>query len=270
MGQKINPLGFRIGVTERWRSRWNASKKDFPRLLKEDQDLRNYLKNNYFFAGLSRIEIERTSEAVTIIIHTARPGILIGRKGKKLEEIQEELEKLVSDGRTVRVQIAEINRPELDAQLVAESVREQLEKRQAFRRVMKKTLQTTMNAGALGIKVMMSGRLGGAEMSRCEHKSEGTIPLSTLDAEVSYGFTEAKTSTGHIGIKCWIYRGKYGETRRPGGSELRPQRRGTRPGGPGGGGDRGPARGGTRGGGRGAPAGGAPAPQNDNGTPASE
>lgn len=225
MGQKINPLGFRIGIRERWRSRWNASKKTFPALLKEDQDLRKYLKKNYFYAGIPKIEIERTGEAVTLIIHTARPGILIGRKGKKLEEIKEELEKIVNDkDRTVRVQIAEINRPELDGQLVAESVREQLEKRQAFRRVIKKTLQTTMNAGAKGIKVMLSGRLGGAEMSRKEHKSEGTIPLQTLDADVSYGFTEAKMSTGHIGVKCWIYRGRYGEVRRSGVGELRPRR----------------------------------------------
>jgi len=227
MGQKIHPLGFRIGVRERWRSRWNASKKDFPALLKEDQDLRKYIKNNYFFAGIPKVEVERTTDAVTLIIHTARPGILIGRKGKKLEEIQVELQKIVnSPDRAVRVQIAEINRPELDGQLVAESERESLEKRQAFRRVIKKTLQTTTNAGAKGIKVMLSGRLGGAEMSRTEVKSEGSIPLQTLDADVSYGFTEAKTSTGHIGVKCWIYRGKYGESRRLGGGtgELRPRR----------------------------------------------
>ncbi|MAB89906.1 MAG: 30S ribosomal protein S3 [Planctomycetes bacterium] len=227
MGQKIHPLGFRIGVRERWRSRWNASKKDFPGLLKEDQELRKYVKHNYFYAGIPKIEIERTTDAVTLIIHTARPGILIGRKGKKLEEIQVDLQKIVTDkDKTIRVQIAEINRPELDGQLVAESVREQLEKRQAFRRVIKKTLQTTINAGAKGIKVMLAGRLGGSEMSRREHKSEGTIPLSTLDADVSYGFTEAKMSTGHIGVKCWIYRGKYGESRRMGGGtgEMRPRR----------------------------------------------
>lgn len=225
MGQKINPLGFRIGVRERWRSRWSASKKDFPKLLLEDQRLRRYLKNNYFYAGIPKIEIERTGDAVTLIIHTARPGILIGRKGKKLEEIQDELQKIINDkDRTVRVQIAEINRPELDGQLVAESVREQLEKRQAFRRVIKKTLQTTMNAGAKGIRVSLAGRLGGGEMSRREKKSEGTIPLQTLDADVSYGFTEAKMSTGHIGVKCWIYRGRYGELRRSGLGEFRPRR----------------------------------------------
>ena len=225
MGQKINPLGYRIGVRERWRSRWNASKAEYPALIKEDHLLRNTLKKNYFFAGISKVEIERTGEAVTLIIHTARPGVLIGRKGKKLDEIQEELEKVIQDKtRTVRVQIAEVNRPELDAQLVAESVREQLEKRQPFRRVIKKTCQTSMNAGAKGIRIMMSGRLGGSEMSRCEHKSEGSIPLQTLDADVNYGFTEAKTATGHIGIKCWIYRGRYGEKRRGGTGDLVPKR----------------------------------------------
>ena len=142
MGQKIHPLGFRIGITERWRSRWNASKKDFGRTLRQDYDLRNHLKTAYFFAGISKIEIERTGENTTIIVHTARPGILIGRKGKKLEEIQAELERIVKDpARKVNIRIAEISRPELDAQLVAESVREQLEKRQGFRRVLKKTWQ---------------------------------------------------------------------------------------------------------------------------------
>lgn len=225
MGQKIHPLGFRIGISERWRSRWNASKKDFPRLIREDHALRKHLKKNYHFAGIPKIEIERTGETVTVIIHTARPGILIGRKGKKLEEIQVELEKIIKDsGRKVRLQISEINRPELDGQLVAESVKEQLEKRQAFRRVMKKTVQTTMNAGAKGVRVRLSGRLGGAELSRCEHLGQGSIPLTTLDADVNYGFTEAHTPTGHIGIKCWIYRGPYGRERRPENPDMRPRR----------------------------------------------
>lgn len=227
MGQKIHPTGFRIGITERWRSRWNASKKDFPKLLKEDQVLRKYLKKNYLFAGIPKIEIERTGETVTVIIHTARPGILIGRKGKKLEEIQAELEKILKDsGRKIRLQISEVNRPELDGQLVAESIKEQLEKRQAFRRVMKKTIQTTVNAGAKGVRVRLSGRLGGAELSRCEHQSNGSIPLTTLNADVNYGFAEAYTPTGHIGIKCWIYRGEHGAepARRGEGQDLRPRR----------------------------------------------
>ena len=223
MGQKIHPIGFRIGIREPWRSRWAASKKDWPLYLKEDQLLRRFLTHNYFFAGIPRIDIERTGEHVTLIIHTARPGILIGRKGKKLEEIQADLERIIGDkGKQVRIQIQEIGRPELDGQLVAESVREQLEKRQAFRRVMKKTMQTTMNAGARGIKLMMCGRLGGSEMARREYKTEGTIPLQTLDADISYGFTEAKTSTGHVGVKCWIYRGPHDLVKKK--DEVRPRR----------------------------------------------
>src|SRR5262245_12636763 len=211
MGQKTHPLGFRIGLHERWRPRWNSTKKDFPRTIKEDQIIRRYLKKAYFFAGIPMIEIERTGENTTIIVHTARPGILIGKKGKKLEEIQTEVEQLVKDKtRKIRLTISEVNRPELNGQLVAESVREQLEKRQAFRRVIKKTIQTTMNAGAGGVKIMLSGRLGGSEMSRCEHQHQGRLPLQDLDAEISYGFTEAKTPHGHIGVKCWIYVGKYG------------------------------------------------------------
>jgi small subunit ribosomal protein S3 len=214
MGQKCNPLGFRIGVTERWRSRWNAPKKDIARTLKEDQIIRAYLKKNYFFAGIPMIEIERTGENLTIVVHTARPGVLIGKKGKKLEEIQAEVEKLIQDKtRKVRLTISEVNRPELNAQLVSEAVREQIEKRQAFRRVLKKTIQSTANAGAQGVKVMLSGRLGGAEMSRCEHQSTGRLPLQDLSANIAYGFTEAKTPYGHIGIKVWVFQGAYPERR---------------------------------------------------------
>ena len=203
-----------MGITEKWRSRWNASKQDTPRFIREDYDIRNCIKANYFYAGIPKIEIERAGETVSVIVHTARPGILIGRKGKKLEEIQADLEKIIHDkSKKVRVQVSEVSRPELDGQLVAESVREQLEKRQGFRRVMKKTVQTTMNAGAKGIRVRVAGRLGGSEMSRSENTSNGSIPLQTLDAEISYGFTEAKLNVGHIGVKVWIYRGKYGEAR---------------------------------------------------------
>jgi small subunit ribosomal protein S3 len=216
MGQKCNPLGFRIGVSERWRSRWNAPKKDIARTLKEDHTIRAFLKKNYFFAGIPMIEIERTGENITIVVHTARPGVLIGKKGKKLEEIQAEVEKLISDKtRKVRLTISEVNRPELNAQLVAESVREQLEKRQAFRRVLKKTIQSTANAGAQGVKIMLSGRLGGAEMSRCEHQHVGRLPLQNLSANVAYGFTEASTPTGNIGVKVWVFLGPYPERRAP-------------------------------------------------------
>jgi small subunit ribosomal protein S3 len=231
MGQKVNPLGFRIGISERWRSRWNGTKKEIPRLIKEDQIIRKHLKKAYFFAGIPRIEIERTGETTTVIVHTARPGILIGRKGKKLEEIQAEIEKLLAgSGRKVRLTVSEVGRPELDGQLVAESIREQLEKRQAFRRVLKKAIQTTANAGAKGVRVKLSGRLGGAELSRCEHQSHGSIPLTTLAADVNYGFTEAYTSTGHIGIKVWVYRGRYDDPkpRSSGVGELRPRRAPTR------------------------------------------
>jgi small subunit ribosomal protein S3 len=230
MGQKTHPTGFRIGITERWRSRWNSTKKDFPKTIKEDQVIRKYLKKAYFFAGIPMIEIERTGESTTVIVHTARPGILIGKKGKKLEEIQQELEGIIKDKtRKLRLTISEVNRPELNGQLVAESVREQLEKRQAFRRVMKKTIQTTMNAGAGGVKIQLSGRLGGAEMSRCEHAGQGRLPLQELDAEVNYGFTEAKTPYGHIGVKCWIYVGKYSKETTGAGIGMRRPARDHRP-----------------------------------------
>lgn len=224
MGQKIHPLGFRMGIRERWRSRWNADKRTFPTFIREDYDIRNYLKRNYFFAGIPRIDIERSGDNITIIIHTARPGILIGRKGKKLEEIQADVEKIIQDkNKRIQIQVAEVNRPEHDGQLVAESVREQLEKRQGFRRVVKKTIQTTMNAGAKGIRIRLAGRLGGSEMARTEQRGEGTIPLHTLDADISYGFTEAKLNVGHIGVKVWIYRGRYGEGK-PGLEGGRPRR----------------------------------------------
>ncbi len=214
MGQKVHPLGFRIGVTERWRSRWNAKKKDFPRTLKEDQLIRAHLKKAYNFAGISMIEIERNGDTTTVIVHSARPGILIGKKGAKLNEIQAEIEKLISDkARKVRLTLSEVNRPELNAQLVAESMREQVEKRQPFRRVIKKTIQTTMNAGAKGVKVMLSGRLGGAEIAKCEQSQQGRLPLQNLDAHISWGFTEAYTPYGHIGIKCWIYLGSHRDSK---------------------------------------------------------
>ena len=216
MGQKIHPLGFRIGIRERWRSRWNVSKRDIPQTLKEDHEIRRFFKRFYLYAGIPKVEIERAGEIITVFIHTARPGVLIGRKGKKLEEIQADLERIIKDKENkVRLQIVEVNRPELDGQLVSESIREQLEKRQAFRRVIKKAVQTTMNAGAKGVKIRLAGRLGGGEMSRTEQTSEGSIPLSTLDANISYGFTEAVMTTGRIGCKVWIYRGKYGEAPAP-------------------------------------------------------
>jgi len=205
MGQKVNPLGFRIGITEPWRSRWYANKKDFRRLISEDQKIRKMIKKEFYSAAIPRIDIERTREAVTVVVHTARPGVLIGRKGARIDQLRTALEKI--SGTKVDIKTLEVDRPEHSAQLVAESVSEQLEKRVSFRRALKKTAMLSMQGGALGVKIMISGRLGGAEMSRTEKVAFGSVPLSTLRADVDYGFAEAKTTYGVIGVKCWIYRG---------------------------------------------------------------
>jgi small subunit ribosomal protein S3 len=210
MGQKIWPTGFRIGVFEDWRSRWYASKAEFSDLLVEDFKIRKFIKAKYSFAGIPRIEIERTRDAVKVILFTARPGVIIGRKGAEVERITEELQNLT--GRRIDIKIEEILRPEIDAQLIAEDIGEQLRKRSSFRRTMKRTLDQTMDSGAKGIKIQLSGRLGGAEMSRCEKASAGSIPLSTLRAKIDYGFAEAKTPQGHIGIKVWVHQGDYLKT----------------------------------------------------------
>ncbi len=207
MGQKISPTGFRIGVFEDWRSRWYANKQEFSDLLVEDFKIRKFVKAKYSFAGIPRIEIERTRDAVKVILFTARPGVIIGRKGAEVERITEELQNLT--GRRIEIKIEEIGRPEIDAQLIAEDIGEQLRKRSSFRRTMKRALDQTMEAGAKGIKIQMSGRLGGAEMSRCEKALAGSIPLSTLRAKIDYGFAEAKTAQGHIGIKVWVHQGDY-------------------------------------------------------------
>jgi len=205
MGQKTHPLGFRIGITEPWRSRWYANKKDFRKLLLEDNRIRKHIKKDFYSAAIPRIDIERTREAVTVIVHTGRPGVLIGRKGARIEELRKSLEELC--GTKVDIRTKEVERPELSAQLICESVAEQLEKRASFRRALKKTAQLTMQAGALGVKINIAGRLGGAEMSRREAVSFGSVPLSTLRAEIDYGFAEAKTTYGVIGIKTWVYKG---------------------------------------------------------------
>lgn len=207
MGQKVNPVGFRTGVMIGWKSRWYASKKDFSDLLVEDQKLRKYIKEKYRFAGISKIEIERTRDEVKVTLHAARPGIIIGRKGQAIEQLQDELQKLI--GRRINIKIEEISRPEIQAQLVAEDVAEQLLKRAGFRRVMKRVMETTMEAGARGIKIQLAGRLGGAEMARREKQISGSIPLSTLMAKIDYGFTEAKTPQGNIGIQVWVNQGFY-------------------------------------------------------------
>jgi small subunit ribosomal protein S3 len=207
MGQKVNPLGFRIGISERWRSRWYANKQEFPGRLMEDQKIRKFIRDNFFFAGVSKVEIDRPGEGLIVTMHCARPGVIIGRKGAKVDEARGALEKLTE--RSVDLRIIEIEKPELDAILVAEGIAEQLKKRAAFRRTMKKAITTTMAAGAQGIKVRLSGRLGGAEMSRQEKMSEGKVPLHTLRAHISYGLAEAKTTYGVIGVKVWIYLGEY-------------------------------------------------------------
>lgn len=207
MGQKVNPIGFRTGVMEDWKSRWYASKREFATLLVEDHKIRKYVKQKYGFAGIPKIEIERTRDEVKVVLHAARPGIIIGRKGQEVEKLQEELQHLTQ--RRINIKIEEVNRPELEAQLVAEDIAEQLMKRASFRRAMKRTLDQTMEAGAKGIKVQLSGRLAGSEMSRQEKALAGSIPLQTLRAKISYGFTEAKTAQGHIGVKVWINQGDY-------------------------------------------------------------
>src|SRR5207253_1994380 len=210
MGQKVRPTGFRTGIMIDWQSQWYANKQDFAELLVEDQKIRDYVHRRYGRSGISRIEIERTREKVVIYIHSARVGMIIGKKGQEVDKLTKELENLTH--RHIEVKTMEVNRPEVDGQLVAEDIAEQLEKRASFRRTMKRAMDTTMENGAKGIRIQLSGRLGGAEMARQETAKIGSIPLSTLRAKIDYGFTEAKTAQGHIGIKVWINNGEYGET----------------------------------------------------------
>jgi small subunit ribosomal protein S3 len=209
MGQKVNPVGFRTGIMVGWKSRWYASKREFGDLLVEDQKIRHFVKDKYRYAGLPKIEIERTRDEVKVILFAARPGIIIGRKGQEVERLQAELQELV--GRRINIKIEEVARPEIQAQLVAEDIAEQLAKRASFRRTMKRAMEQTMEAGAKGIKIQLAGRLGGSEMARREKQSVGSIPLSTLRAKIDYGFTEAKTAQGHIGVQVWVNQGMYEE-----------------------------------------------------------
>lgn len=206
MGQKVNPHGLRVGIIKDWDSRWYADKKDYAALLKEDHVIRKHLKKKLFVSGISKIEIERASEKVKINIFTAKPGIVIGRGGSGIEEIKSEVEKLTK--KAVLVNIVEVKRPEKDAQLVAENIAMAIERRVAFRRAMKQGIQRAMKSGVKGIKVLSAGRLGGAEMARSEGYSEGNVPLSTLRADIDYGFAEADTTYGKIGIKVWINHGE--------------------------------------------------------------
>ena len=215
MGQKVNPIGFRTGIMVGWKSRWYASKQEFADLLVEDQRIRSFIKQRKDPSGkpmypmIAKIEIERTRDEVKVVLFSARPGVLIGRKGERVEELQNELQNLV--GRRINIKIEEINRPEIVAQLVAEDIAEQLAKRSSFRRTMKRSMDTTMEAGAKGIKIQLGGRLGGAEMSRREKSIAGSIPLSTLRAKIDYGFAEAKIAQGHLGVQVWINQGMYQE-----------------------------------------------------------
>ncbi|MGW6403499.1 30S ribosomal protein S3 [Streptomyces sp. CB01635] len=247
MGQKVNPHGFRLGITTDFKSRWYADKlyKDY---VKEDVAIRRMMTSGMERAGISKVEIERTRDRVRVDIHTARPGIVIGRRGAEADRIRGDLEKLT--GKQVQLNILEVKNPETDAQLVAQAVAEQLSSRVSFRRAMRKSMQTAMKAGAKGIKIQCGGRLGGAEMSRSEFYREGRVPLHTLRANVDYGFFEAKTTFGRIGVKVWIYKGdvkNIAEVR----AENAAARAGNRPARGGGGGADRPARGGGRGGERG-------------------
>jgi small subunit ribosomal protein S3 len=205
VGQKVNPKGLRIGVIKDWDSRWYADK-EFSAYLLEDHKIRQFIKEKLFLAGVSKVEIERAASRVKVNIFTAKPGIVIGRGGQEVENLRQILEKMT--GKKVNINITEVKRPELDAQLVAESVATSLEKRIAFRRAMKQTMTRTMRMGAEGIKIMCSGRLGGAEIARTEWTSDGKVPLHTLRADIDYAFAEANTTYGKIGVKVWIYKGE--------------------------------------------------------------
>ncbi|MFR7991727.1 MAG: 30S ribosomal protein S3 [Lachnospiraceae bacterium] len=207
MGQKVNPHGLRVGVIKDWDSRWYAEG-NFADCLVEDYNIRKFLKNRLYGAGISRIEIERKSERVKVIVYTAKPGIVIGKGGAEIEKVKAELAKQLSGKEKLSVDIKEVKKPDMDAQLVAENIAQQLENRISFRRAMKSTMSRTMKAGALGIKAACGGRLGGADMARKEFYSEGTIPLQTLRADIDYGFAEADTTYGKIGVKVWVYKGE--------------------------------------------------------------
>ncbi|HXA61255.1 MAG TPA: 30S ribosomal protein S3 [Streptosporangiaceae bacterium] len=247
MGQKINPYGFRLGITTDFKSRWYADKlyKDY---VKEDVAIRRMLQKGMDRAGISKVEIERTRDRVRVDIHTARPGIVIGRRGAEADRIRGDLEKLT--GKQVQLNILEVKNPEMDAQLVAQGVAEQLSSRVAFRRAMRKAIQSTMKSGAKGIKVQCGGRLGGAEMSRSEFYREGQVPLHTLRADIDYGFYEARTTFGRIGVKVWIYKGEAPATRAEREAKAAAQRAGAPSGAGAGRDDRRGGRGGAGGGDR--------------------
>jgi small subunit ribosomal protein S3 len=214
MGQKVNPIGFRLPVTRDWGSRWYASRKDFADYLIADDKIRTALKKKLKQAAIARIVIERAWNSIRVTIHTARPGVVIGRRGQEIENLTKEVSDL-ADGKQVKIDIVEIKNPDLDAQLVAENVAAQLERRISFRRAMKRAVQLTMDQGALGIKIRCAGRLGGAEIARTERYHEGMVPLHTLRTPIDYGFAEAETVAGKIGVKCWICKKPVEEAEKP-------------------------------------------------------
>ena len=207
MGQKVNPHGLRVGVIKGWDTQWYADKKDFGKNIKEDYEIRKFIKNKYYAAAISKILIERAANRVVVTICTGKPGVLIGKAGAEIEVIKKDLAKLTK-GKTVVINVTEVRKPDSDAQLVAEGVAQQLEKRMSFRRAMKQAIGKAMRSGVKGVKMMVSGRLDGAEIARCEQYHEGSIPLQTLRADIDYGFAEAHTTFGMIGVKVWIYKGE--------------------------------------------------------------
>ena len=207
MGQKVNPNGLRIGIIKDWNSKWYADKKDIAKFIKEDEVVRTFIKKKYYQSAISSIKIERSEGKIVIFIYTGRPGTLIGKQGAGIEQMKAEVQKLVGD-KFVVINIMEVKNPDMDAQLVAENIAAQLEKRIAFRRAMRSAMQRATRAGAKGIKTCVSGRLDGAEIARNEHYHEGSIPLHTLRADIDYGFAEARTTFGTIGVKVWVYKGE--------------------------------------------------------------
>lgn len=216
MGQKVNPIGFRLGVIKDWNSKWYANKRNYADLLHEDLKIRRLIKDRFFSAGVSKIDIERAANRGKITIHTGRPGMVIGKGGVEVDKLRVDLEKL--SGKQLQINIVEVKSPEVDAQLVAENIAFQLEKRVSFRRAMRQAQQRAVRFGAKGIKVSVSGRLGGAEIARTEWNPEGNVPLHTLRADIDYGFAEAVTTFGQIGVKVWVYKG-----------EVLPERKGKKP-----------------------------------------
>ncbi len=207
MGQKVNPNGFRIGVNKDWSSTWYADKRTFSKYILEDKKIRNYINKQYGQCGISKVVIDRTENRLTVNIFASRPGMLIGVKGAEIEVIKKALSKL-SDSKNITLNIKEVKRPDIDATLIAQSIAQQLEKRVAWKRAAKQAVQKTMKAGAKGVKIMVSGRLGGADIAKSEHYLEGSLPLQTLRADIDYGFAEALTTFGIIGVKVWVYNGE--------------------------------------------------------------